>query len=347
MKWRYWLGLLISLLCLWWALEGVSWNAVWVALRSAHRELLAASALGSIVIGVLLRALRWRIFFPPEPRLRGGALVTATGIGLMANNVLPARVGEFVRAYVLGRRSAVPVTTAFGSLFVERLFDGAALALILLGAVLFTDAPEWMELLARLAGGVFLALLILEVLLIALPEQFFRLLHKTTARFLPQRWEAGLEGALKKFIEGFQLLRDPRRVLLALVLTFAFWGANGFIYYLALLAFDLGRIGFGGAMIVQSVASLGVSIPSSPGFVGTFQAFVVKALSAFGVDKDLAFSYSIGYHAAQYLPVTLFGFYLLWRANLSWRDIERSEATVEEQLEEEGRQAEVVREESV
>jgi hypothetical protein len=66
--------------------------------------------------------------------------------------------------------------------------------------------------------------------------------------------------------------------------------------------------------------------------VGTFQAFVVKALSAFGVDKDLALSYSIGYHIAQYVPVTLFGFYLAWRANMSWREIEKSEERVEDRL---------------
>jgi hypothetical protein len=189
-----------------------------------------------------------------------------------------------------------------------------------------------MVVLARVGGVAFLVLLLLEVLLIRYPRQVFRILHVTTARLLPRRWEAELEGVLHKFIEGFQLLRDPRRMALALLLTLVLWGANGLLYYLGLLAFGLGRVGIHGAMIVQSVASLGVSIPSSPGFVGTFQAFVVKALSAFGVDKDLALSYSIGYHIAQYVPVTLFGFYLAWRANMSWREIEKSEERVEDRL---------------
>jgi uncharacterized membrane protein YbhN (UPF0104 family) len=204
--------------------------------------------------------------------------------------------------------------------------------LILLGAVLLAPVPPWMTTLAKIGAIVFGVLLVFEILLILYPRAFFRLLHATTARFLPPRWEAELEGLLAKFVEGFQLLRDPRRVAVALALTFLLWGTNGFLFYLGLLAFDLGRVGLDGAMIVQSVTALGVSIPSSPGFVGTFQAAVVKALSAFQVDKDLAFSYSIGYHIAQYLPVTLYGFYLAWRANLSWSEIETSEERVEEGL---------------
>lgn len=334
MKRRHWLGLLISVACLWWAARGVSWSEVWLALREARRAVLGATAVGAVLVGVLLRALRWRVFLPPDDSPPRRELVTATGVGLMANNLLPARVGEFVRAYVLGRRSAVPVTTAIGSLFVERLFDGSALVLILLAASILIDVPEWMDVLALVGGGVFLVLLVLEVLVVSVPEPLFRLLHRTTARFLPERWEASLEGALRTFVDGFRLLQDPRRIAVAVLLTFALWLANGALYYLGLLAFDLGRVGFGGALVVQSVASLGVAIPSSPGFVGTFQAFVVKALSALGVDRNLAFSYSVGFHIAQYVPVTVYGLYLLWRADLSWGEIEKSEERVEDRLEE-------------
>ena len=334
MKFRHWLGIVISLVCLWLALKGVSWSAVWIALKAAQVRYLAAAAVGAVAVGVFIRALRWRLFLPPA-RAQNGDLVTATGVGLMANNVLPARMGEFVRAYVLGRRTKVPVTTALGSLFVERLFDGAALALILLAAVLFADMPEWMTGLARIASAVFVTLLVFEVLLVCFPRYVFTVLHKTTARFLPARWEVELEGLLHKFLEGFQLLRDWRRVLPALLLTLFFWSANGFLFYLGMFAFGLEPVGYLGAMIVQSVTALGISIPASPGFVGTFQFFIVQALSAFGVDKDLAVTYSIAFHASQYLPVTLFGFYLLWRTNLSWREIEKSEERVEEELVEE------------
>ena len=189
-----------------------------------------------------------------------------------------------------------------------------------------------MRALGWVAGGLLSGLLLFEVALLLFPRAFFRVLHVTTARFLPPKWEAQLEGLLQRFIEGFDLLRDPRRVAAALALTFVLWGANGMLYYLGLLAFDLGRIGIDGAMVVQSVTSMGVSVPSAPGFVGAFQAAVVKALSAFDVGRDLAFGYSIAFHATQYLPVTLFGFFLFWRANLRWRDLEKSEERVEEEL---------------
>jgi uncharacterized protein (TIRG00374 family) len=339
-KLRHWLGLVISALCLWWALRGVSWGEVGQATRGARLVFLVAVAVGSIVVGVFVRALRWRIFCPPVHSLRNADLVTATGVGLMANNILPARIGEFVRAYVLGRRTPIPMTTAFGSLFVERLFDAGAILLILAAAVSLSSVPEWMVVLARVSTGVFVVLLILEIFVVAMPRQLLRLGRAVAARVLPRRWEPGVEGTLERFIEGFQLLRDPRRILLALVSTFVFWGLNGLLFYLGFLAFDLQRIGLDGALIVQSVMALGISIPSSPGYVGTYQASVVQALSAFDVERDIAFSYSLVFHAAQYLPVTLFGLFLAWRANLSWREIERSEEEVEEVLTEEA--AEVV-----
>ncbi|MBA2564821.1 MAG: flippase-like domain-containing protein [Gemmatimonadetes bacterium] len=332
MKLRHWLGILVSVLCLWWALKGVHWHEVRVALAAARLEFLLLAGLGSILVGVVLRALRWHVFLPRHEEVESAELINATGVGLMVNNVLPARIGEFVRAYVLARRTPIPLTTVIGSLFVERLFDAAVLVFFLVAGVLASDVPQRMVWLAWVGGAVLALLLLFEVLLLRFPERIIAVIRRLTAPLLPARWEAGLEGALLKFVDGLQPLRNPRRVLLAALFTFALWGANGFLYYLGLLAFGLERIGYGGAMLVQSVASLGVSVPSSPGFVGTFQAFVVEALAAFGVERDVAVGYSIAFHAAQYLPVTLYGFYLLGRVNLSWREIGRSEKRVEREL---------------
>ena len=147
MKARHWIGILVSAVCLWWALRGTDWGQVGRTLARADPWLLLAVAAGSLV-AVGLRGLRWRLFLPPGAPAPGRELVTATGIGLMANNVLPVRIGEFVRPWVLGRRTAVPVTTAFGSLLVERLFDACVLLGVLLASVLVLDLP----LLAIVAG---------------------------------------------------------------------------------------------------------------------------------------------------------------------------------------------------
>jgi uncharacterized protein (TIRG00374 family) len=331
-KARHWIGILVSAVCLWWALRGTDWGQVGRTLVRADPWLLLAVAAGSLV-AVGLRGLRWRLFLPPGAPAPGRELVTATGIGLMANNVLPVRIGEFVRPWVLGRRTAVPVTTAFGSLLVERLFDACVLLGVLVAAVLVLDLPPWMTRGAWIAAAAFVALLAASTAFLFSPRPFFRLVHALGRRVLPERWEHEIEGALDRFHAGFVLLRDPRRAAVALGATALLWAANGALFWLGLAAFGAGGVGPGGALFVQSVAAVGVSLPSSPGFVGTFQASVKAALGILGVGEDVAVSYAIAFHVAQYVPVTLAGFVLLGRTNLGLRDIGRSEEQVEAGLE--------------
>lgn len=340
LKARHWVGLVVSAVCLWWALRGTDWNAVRETLAQANPWLLLAVAAGSLVVGVWLRGLRWRLFLPPGAAAPARELVTATGIGLMANNVLPVRIGEFVRPWVLGRRTSVPATTAFGSLLVERLFDACVLLGVLVAAVLLLDLPTWMTRGAWVAAALFVALLAGSTAFLFAPGPFFRLVHAVGRRVLPARWEHELEGALDRFHAGFVLLRDPRRAVVALAATALLWAANGALFWLGLAAFGEGGVGFGGALFVQSIAAVGVSLPSSPGFVGTFQASVKAALGILGVGEDVAVSYAIAFHVAQYVPVTLAGFALLARANLGLREIGRSEEQVEAGLEHVGEAAE-------
>ncbi|HEY7531086.1 MAG TPA: lysylphosphatidylglycerol synthase transmembrane domain-containing protein [Gemmatimonadota bacterium] len=342
MKARHWIGILVSAVCLWWALRGTDWGEVGRTLARADPWLLLGAAAGTLVVSVGLRGLRWRLFLPSGAAAPGRELVTATGIGLMANNVLPVRIGEFVRPWVLGRRTGVPVTTAFGSLLVERLFDACVLFGVLLAAALVLELPVWMTRGAWIAAALFAAVLAGSTAFLFAPRPFFRVVHAVGRRVLPERWEHELEGALDRFHAGFVLLRDPRRAAVALAATALLWAANGALYWMGLAALGAGGVGFGGAMFVQSVAAVGVSLPSSPGFVGTFQASVKAALGILAVPEDVAVSYAIAFHVAQYLPVTLAGFVLLARADVGLREIGRSEEQVEAGLEQVGEVVESV-----
>ena len=126
-RWKAWVGVAISAAAIWWAVRGVEWGLVGPALRNARWELLALVFLLAPVVNIGVRAVRWRITLWPVRRLPVSSCASATAIGLFANNVLPARIGEFVRAYALARRERVPTATAFGGLFLERMFDGFAL----------------------------------------------------------------------------------------------------------------------------------------------------------------------------------------------------------------------------
>jgi hypothetical protein len=260
----------------------------------------------------------------------------ATAIGLMANNVLPARVGEFVRAYALGRKERVPVATSFGGLFLERLFDGFAVVGLLYGLTWVHDFPDWVSTTVQVAFYIFLGALVFLVGLIVRPELSVRFARAVAGRLSGGRLGDPVERILATLLDGFRLLRSPALVLVSVILALSQWILLTGLYWLGLIAFGvIDGVGWVGAFFVNCVATLGVAVPSSPGFVGTFEAFIVKGLEVFDVDRTRAFTYAIGFHAVSFIPITLVGFAVFLREGFSWRELERSEEEVEEELEEE------------
>lgn len=333
-EWKTWVGIVISVVAIWWAMQGVEWGAVGEALKAADYGLLALVFVLAPIVNVGMRAVRWRILLIPAGGVSFASCVSATAVGLMANNVLPARIGEFVRAYALGKREKVPTGTAFGSLFVERMFDGFALVGLLYGITLVREMPAWADTTARVALAIFGGFLLFQLWLLFRAHQFVRVAQWVSGKFFGGRFEEPIERAIVTFADGLHLLRRPTLVVASLGLAFVQWIAIAVTYWIGMSAFDLG-VGSTGALFTNSIVALGVAVPSSPGFVGTFQALVVKSLEAFEVDRTVAFTFSVGFHAVNYLSVTAVGLAYFFREGLSWSELEHSEEELERELEEE------------
>ena len=335
-RWKTWVGIAISAAAIWWAVRGVEWGLVWPALRGANWGLLAVVFALAPVVNIGVRAVRWRILLSPVARLPVSSCASATAIGLMANNVLPARIGEFVRAYALAKHEPVATGTAFGSLFVERLFDGFALAGILYALRWVIDLPPWADTTAVVAFWIFVGFLAFQVLLVVWPRAVIGGAQWIRRRLFGGRFEEVIEGALATFVDGFRLLKRPGLVAVSVALAFAQWTLIGLTFLIGMGAFGLAsEVGWEGAMFTNSITALGVAVPSSPGFVGTFQALVVKSLEVFEIDRTVAFTYSLGFHAVNYAAVTLVGFFCFFREGFSWKELERSEEELEREMAEE------------
>jgi uncharacterized protein (TIRG00374 family) len=335
-RWKTWVGIAISVAAIWWAVRGVEWGSVGPALRSANWALLAIVFVLAPAINIGTRAVRWRILLRPVASLSVASCASATAVGLLANNVLPARAGEFVRAYALSKREPVATGTAFGSLFLERMLDGFALVGILFGLTYVIDLPAWGDTTARVAFWIFFGFLAFQILLVVWPRRVVLAARWIGRRVMGGRFEQPIEGALATFVDGFHLLKRPGLVALSLALAVVQWMLIATLFGIGLAAFDLaGRTGWEGTVFTNSITALGVAVPSSPGFVGTFQALVVKSLEAFGIDRTLAFTYSIGFHAMNYLSVTMVGLFFFLREGLSWRELEESEEELEREMVEE------------
>lgn len=334
--WQTVIGLTVSLLLLYWALHDVSFSELWGYLRDANFGLLLL-AIAMQTSLFLVRAARWKVFLKPAlERPSFYSRFASTCIGFMANNLLPARVGEFARAYALSRSQPISVSASFGSLVVERLFDGLTLV-VFLAAPLFLPgfrlAPGLGD---EISGKVVFVLLVFGgvaaalLVLITRPDLAGSVFRASLGRLLPARVAEKIAGALRSFVDGLGSMRHPTLVAAGFAWSFAHWLGGALALYVGMLAFGITQPGYLGAVFLQAVNAFLVSVPSSPGFFGPFEAGVRLALGAFGVPASQAVSFAAAFHIGTFTPVTLLGLYYLGRLGLSWGEVGHSEEIVEE-----------------
>ncbi len=325
--WRGLAGFLLSGALLLWVLRDVSPAAVWAELSRADPWLFFWSTCAATII-FPIRALRWRVIL--EPAAHGipfGPLWRATAIGMMINNVLPARAGELARAFALTREEPrVPFSTSVASLVVDRLFD--AVVLLALGLVAFMDPAFPAN--AKIAGqpladwalgGIALtaALLVVVYLLVFFPRALIVAFEIFSRRISPKLEERG-RVALERFSDGLSVMRSPRRFFLVFLWTLVHWLINGLGTWLGFLAVGI-DLPFSAALFVQAVTGFGVALPSAPGFFGVFEAIAVLTLAVYGVSAALATSWAIGFHILTFIPITVMGAYYFVHLGMHFRDL--------------------------
>jgi glycosyltransferase 2 family protein len=339
LDWKAVLGLVISALLIWWVLRGVDLAQVWVEVQDAHWGLLLA-AVAVATSGFLIRALRWKLLLHPlRPDTSLGNRFAAVNIGFAANNLLPARVGEFARAWAISRLEPVTVSGALGSLVVERFLDAVAVFSLLAVALLHPSFPTEATVAGRPMGDLVTTLVILlgglltvVTALLLLPGLFLRV-AETVARVLPDRAARLLVDGLRSFLGGLTALQNPRLLVGALLWSFAFWSWNAVSFWLGMHAFGIEE-SYATALFVQAIIALGVAVPSAPGFFGTFHAAAVVALvEVYGVGESATLAFAFGYHLGGFIPVTVLGLWYAGRMGLSMRDLGHAEETVEEAVE--------------
>jgi uncharacterized protein (TIRG00374 family) len=313
------IGLVISIALLVLIFWNTDFNALWQAMLSAHYWYLIPSTIVTFVC-MWIRAVRWQLLFTPIKRIRIHPLFSATMIGFMANNVLPARLGEFVRAYVIGRQENVAKSASFGTIVVERIFDGLILlSFLIISFVTNTTLPDLVVYSTYALGSIYLVSLTFLVGLVVRPEQARQLLNRVLGLMSASLAER-VGSLLRSFIDGLQVLRLGSRMVSILAFSVVLWVLAGLSVHIALMAFNL-ELPFVASLLVMSIMGFGVTIPSSPGYVGTFHASSVLALALFSISRTDALSFSIVYHASQYISITLVGLIYLWMDHLSLQEI--------------------------
>ena len=299
-----WVGILISLALLVWVLRAFDLAEVVRALQAAN-YLYLLPVLVLIVLNFSLRALRWGTLFGDAKVPCWSSLFVAMMIGYLANNILPARAGELVRAYVLGQREGAAKSTVLATVVVERVADLMVALLLLAAVLLFYPLPAWLGRVGIVVGAVGLAALAFLALLnlwgLPLVTWIVHLL-----RFLPKNLLRQIEAVGSGFVAGVSGLRNGRRALRFLGYTVLIWLMEVATTFLIARAFDL-PVTVGGSLFVMLVVALGTMVPSSPAYIGTYEFFGANALALLGVTGGKSLSFVLMMHAVTFAGASLIG----------------------------------------
>jgi uncharacterized protein (TIRG00374 family) len=226
-------------------------------------------------------------------------------------------MGEFVRAYALGKTEQLSKSLSFATIVVERVFDGLTILLFLLLSVFFFSFPAWITWSAYASFGLYL-LVLLGLFWLWSGRSFGPLAR--LAVFVPPGLRGRGERLIASFTEGLDVLGHGWALVAVTALSILDWLVIVASLHMTFLAFDLSVPPIA-AFVVTVVVALGVTLPSSPGFVGTYQLFTVVSLEFFSVPRSLGLSVSLVSHAIQYIPITLIGLGYFWREHLTFKEL--------------------------
>ncbi len=318
MKWKFWVGIVISGVFLYLAFRKIEFKETGQAFKDAnYLYVVISSALG--MVSLWIRACRWKYLLSPLKRIGIGSLFSSTMIGFMANNLLPARLGEFIRAYSIGSKENISKSSALATIVIERVFDGFTVLSFLAIVLIFFDFPGWVKKGGYFAFGFFISVLIFLIFLRLHTKKVIRGVD-SWLKFLPANAKDKLKDVLYSFANGLEVLKNSNHLIMVMIFSVAGWLVMASAYQFAIIAFDF-KLPLYAPFVVMVILALGVMIPSSPGFVGTYHYLCIVSLALFAISKDVALSFSIVVHISGFIPVTLIGLYYLWRESLSLRDL--------------------------
>jgi len=284
---------------------------MWLVLRTADPLIFSLVILLNL-FQYVIRAWRWSILIEPIKKTAFSSLLYALMIGFAANCILPARLGEIIRANYLGQREHISASSTFGTIVVERIFDGLTLLLFLMiGLMGTTFSDEWRSVGVSLrATGFFLlvAYLLLIAFLIGFKVKarlFLNLLDRLLF-MVPRKFRSKIIDVVWNFSLGVAVTRKPHLWALVVFYSLLLWIAS--LGQIKLIELSIGlRMPLIAPFLVMAMASFGVMIPSAPGFIGTFHLSVQYAYLFYGIGKEEGLSAAILWHASFFFPTLILG----------------------------------------
>lgn len=319
-------GLAVAAACLWFSVRDVEWGTVGERFDTASWASLPVMAV--LLTGFfVLKAVRWRLLLMPVSVLTTRAVAGPLLIGFMANNILPAHLGELVRVHVLGRTHGVSRAAVLSTVVLERLFDLVAILTFLVAGMLADPRlrQEYREAVIIVAVGT-AAVLAAAMLFVFATEGCVRVITGVSDRWLgvlPPRWKQGLLESVTAAAGGLGALRKPGLACGIVATSFAQWLLMGMMVWVSLETMGADGV-FLPSLVVVGVIAVAILLPAPPGYIGVIQFCFISVLGLYGLDSNTAMAASVYYHLWQFIPVTCVGLWCLMRTGLGWGEMIRS-----------------------
>jgi hypothetical protein len=302
------IGVFIGALFMYFAFRKVDFSQMGDAFKKANYWYVMLS-IGLIFLSHWLRAVRWHFLLAPIRKIKTRYLFSALIIGYMANTFTPAHLGEFLRAYVLGKRSQVRASAVFGTIVIERIIDVFTLLLLMALTFIVFPFPDWV----RKSGYItFVGVMILLVLLLVMKKHrgaSLRILGKVL-KPLPEKISTKADGLIHSFLDGVVGLKNWRHYAVTGFLSVMIWVFYGAVLQMCFYAFAFVSnydLPWTAALVVLVITTISIIVPSSPGYVGTYHWLCQLSLGLFAVPKSEALTFAFVAHGVNFIPVLIVG----------------------------------------
>lgn len=313
-------GLSIGALMVWLSVRGIDFPGVIDGFRKIHAVYIIP-AVAALLLMQLLRSVRWGLILRPTGKVDQLTLFSITCVGFLAIIAIPARIGELARPYLISKKNGTPMSSAVGTILVERILDSLTVLIIAMCVLFFTPLPPWLVRSGILILLATLGLFAVMALMVVRRELALRIITPLI-RMLPERHAGTVNRLIDHFIKGLRIVADPALFLYAAVLSIVIWLVDVAAIYLLFLAFGL-NLPVAAAFVLMIILIIGIAIPAAPGFIGNWHYFCILGLALFGIQKTDALTFAIVYHVLSIGIVIILGLIFLPFNRVSISDLRR------------------------
>ena len=314
------LGVLISAVLVYLSVRGINLQDTYHDLRKIQLSYVAIFII-IVLLMQWLRSYRWGVIMQPLEKIDQLSLFSVTSVGFLAIAAIPARIGELARPYLIAKRSTIKMSSALGSVIVERVLDSFSVLAIAVIVLLLNDLPAWMVkssvILFLLTSLIFCCILGL----IWRREAALKIINIILSK-LPGKFAHKIDELIHHFIDGFQIIVNIKLLLYLFFLSALVWILDVLAIYVLLEAFNF-HLPIMASFIVMIILIVGIAVPTAPGFIGSWHFSCILALSFFGVAKPEAFSFAVVYHFLSIVIVVLLGVIFLPFNKFSLADMKK------------------------